>query len=143
MPFDSLGLPAEPVYPVEHAVLKRARDLLAAGWCRNHYAIDENGFEVSSLDRSAKLFCAVGAIYRALDDLKMPMLDPDSIFIRLAPALAAATGRTTEHAMVRHRIIKFNDGSLNRTRVLRLFDTAIAEIEAEARDKARQLVLVA
>jgi hypothetical protein len=48
-------------------ILRGARALIAAGWCREDQATDEDGNSVDFDDPAAKHFCALGALERVSD----------------------------------------------------------------------------
>lgn len=97
-------------------ILKKARALIAKGWCKNHLAVDANGDPRPSESPKAVAWCAVGAIYRAG---------------------GAANARYSARAFLDNAadgdVLVLNDTSRTRRPVLRAFDRAIALAEKEGR----------
>lgn len=53
-----------------HAVIVNARDKLAKGFCKGHIALDMDGREVMATSPHAVAYCAVGALWAAVLELK-------------------------------------------------------------------------
>lgn len=71
----------------ELRVLQRARKLLESGWCQDMCAQDMQGREVYYDKESAKLFCTLGAVYRAASDLHAQGAAEQLAFKRLTHVL--------------------------------------------------------
>lgn len=52
----------------QQQALRRTRELIAAGWCQEAYAVDVGGREVDANDSTAVRFCLLGAIERAVGE---------------------------------------------------------------------------
>lgn len=98
-------------------ILRKARSLVAKGWCQGHYACDQDGDFCDSNSPDAASWCAQGALHRA----GMALGD------KRAPSLAAQN--FLYEAVGRH-VPDFNDAaSTTHADVLDAFDRAIAAAE--------------
>jgi len=64
--------------PVE--IIDHVTSLIQKGWCKEAYALNAQGMEVSFEDPNATCFCLSGALWRAETDLKA--FGPASILVR-------------------------------------------------------------
>jgi hypothetical protein len=96
------------------SALRAARAKIERGWCKNDYAVDEEGLSVLPTNPRATNFCAVGAL-RSLG------LHID-LFIEAERALSSQIGWEV--------VVDWND-KRGRTKqdVLDLYDQAIASLE--------------
>ena len=97
-------------------ILKKARALIAKGWCRGAYAKTKTGRRTSRLDKDACRFCSLGAIHRAIGPRGKA-----GQFERATDALLGVIGDKA--------IPSWNDSQTNKRPVLRAFDRAIAAAE--------------
>lgn len=94
-------------------VLRKARALVAKGWCQGATARGRSGKPVDDESRSAVEFCVVGALWRVAGGDFVPR-------IRARGALKQVVGDS---------LISFNDApGRKKATVLRAFDRAIAAV---------------
>lgn len=104
-------------------VLRKAREVIAnpEHWTRGAYAKDVNGNEVNFAGKTACKFCAAGAIFRAHG------------------GNYAIQALTAELPKTSNTVITFNDWSRRKhSEVLALYDRAIATLEAQQAEGARE-----
>lgn len=105
-----------PVTTVE--VLRKARELVAAGWTQGHYALDADGKVTEDSSPTACKFCMAGALFRVTNS------QADEVWREARRALKAAIGDT---------LVSFNDApKRTQDEVVDAFDRAIAAEEAKA-----------
>ena len=102
-------------------VLRTARGLVNKknGWIRGAMAMNKMGKTVTVKSPEAVAFCAIGALRRAEFKLGTPGVATQArIELRKALPITAYNGS----------IVEFNDNSSDNTRVVNLFDRAIARV---------------
>lgn len=97
-------------------ILKKARTLLASGWCRNWLAKNKSGVPVDAQNEEAIRFCARGAILKVFGINSTLNMTEDQY--------------NAEEAVVENtkylNIVEFNNSCKDKRQVLRAFDSAIS-----------------
>lgn len=111
-------------------ILRAARALIDTPekWAKRYYAYDAHGFTVDPESPGACRFCAVGALYRAGNTLRVSESDAEQALGKAVPAEFAAECRKSGN----HPVICFNDKVAEHPDVLALYDRAIELAEAKS-----------
>lgn len=137
MPFDAARVVLPPFDPADWSIteihettelLRRARALVARGWCRGALARNRFGFRVSPYSRRAVSWCASGALNAAA------MTDSRQSYFLAVCRL--------KDAIPDEGIVAFNDRQKTVEPVLAAFDRAIAagEVSDDGRDPAERAI---
>ena len=106
--------------PMPLIIIQRARDLISDEkcWCRGSYARNKIGFAISVHNRSARSFCAMGALMLAAAEICNSTSD------------AADLAHNVSTTMCPDRSIVFINDHVGHAAVLALFDQAIGALQA-------------
>jgi hypothetical protein len=109
-------------YNINKTVLKRylikAVDLIKQGWCRGALARSKNNRETDVYNSDACKFCGLGAIYKVTAKNKNKCI---------STALHNLLNKKIEGLSC--TLVAFNDSSKSKTRVIRLFEETISELQ--------------
>lgn len=112
-------------------ILKATRDRIAAGWCQQVAATDEQGIPHSPYGAQARRFCLVGAIAAAVDALAGD--ETDQVFARIAfetQLLDQKIGTAADWRELTRPIARWNDDpSRTQAEVVAFLDDAIADLK--------------
>lgn len=106
-------------------IIKRAITILEKGWTTGWFAKTKKNKCVRFTDKKAVQFCAVGALTKSRHDLKLSFAAMDEAIIMLNKELNIGAAPD----MLNTNLVKFNDNSPNKNRVIKLFKSVTKEKE--------------
>lgn len=136
------------------SIVKAARELLAkkGGWTAGSEARDSNGYPVTPGSSRAVCYCSVGAVRRATRDVLGRMAPLEHVALEpveawdspRSPAKIAGSALALEATQAGKRagesgwyfsspvpVIRYNDNSNDKRRVISMFDRAIKNLEGK------------